>query len=101
VPTAEPDSIQAQARKTLSVDAPGVLENDSDPDGDTLTATLAGQPKKGQVNLQPDGSFTYKSNKKAKGTDSFTYLAEDRSGLYALNTVTVQVKGKKHKKGKK
>lgn len=102
VPTAGPDSFQAQAGKTLSVlGAEGVLTNDSDPDNDFLSAILAGKPAKGQLNLQDDGSFTYRANKKAKGTDTFTYLAQDPSGLNALAEVTIQVKGKKHKKNKK
>lgn len=100
VPDTGQDQFQAQAGKTLTVPAPGVLNNDSDPDGDALTALLAGQPKKGKVTLEADGSFTYRANKKAKGTDSFTYLAQDTTGLSALETVSIQVKGKK-KKGKK
>lgn len=100
VPNAESDSFQAQAGKALIVNASGVLENDTDPDGDVLTAILAGQPKKGNVELLANGAFTYTSSKKAKGTDSFTYLAQDASGLNALATVDIQVKGKK-KKGKK
>jgi subtilisin-like proprotein convertase family protein len=98
VPSAEPEQFQAQAGKTLTVPAAGVLSNDSDPDGDALTALLAGPPGKGKVELQPDGSFTYRANKKAKGTDSFTYLAQDPGGLSALETVSIQVKGKKKKR---
>jgi subtilisin-like proprotein convertase family protein len=102
VPDTGQDQFQAQAGKTLTVPAPGVLSNDSDPDGDALTALLAGQPKKGKVTLQADGSFTYRPNKKARGTDSFAYLAQDSTGLSALETVSIQVKGKgKKKKGKK
>jgi VCBS repeat-containing protein len=101
VPRTEPDSFQAQAGQTLTVPAAGVLENDSDPDDDVLTAILAGQPKKGTAQLEADGSFTYRSKKKARGTDSFTYLARDTKGLTALETVTIQIKGKKHKKGKR
>lgn len=101
VPRTEPEQFQTQAGKALTVPAAGVLENDRDPDGDVLTAILTGQPQKGKVELQSDGSFTYRANKKAKGTDSFTYLAQDTTGLTALETVTIQIKGKKHKKGKK
>jgi subtilisin-like proprotein convertase family protein len=101
LPNAAPDTFQAQAGQTLTVPASGVLQNDSDPDGDALTAILAGQPAKGQVELQPDGSFTYRSSKKAKGADSFTYLAQDSTGLGELETVNIEVKGKKKKKGKK
>jgi VCBS repeat-containing protein len=103
VPDTQPDTFQAQAGQTLTVPATGVLGNDSDPDGDFLTAVLAGQAGKGQVELQPDGSFSYRANKKAKGTDAFTYLAQDSTGLTSLDTVTIQVKGKKQhsKKHKK
>jgi hypothetical protein len=101
VPNASPDSYQAQAGKTLSGD-PSVLANDEDPDVDTLTAILAGKPRQGTVNLAPDGTFTYRPGKRAKGTDSFTYLAQDQSGLSDLETVTIQIaKAKKKKKGKK
>jgi subtilisin-like proprotein convertase family protein len=98
VPTAAPDSFEAQAGKTLTVNASGVLENDTDPDGDVLHAILAGKPQKGDLDLLDNGGFTYKSDKKAKGTDSFTYLAQDPSGLNSLATVSIQIKGKKHKK---
>lgn len=100
VPVTESDQFQATAGQTLSVEAAGVLENDSDPDGDFLTATLAGEPRKGKVTLEPDGAFTYTPGKKARGTDDFSYLAQDARGLTALDTVTIQIKGKK-KKGKK
>jgi VCBS repeat-containing protein len=100
VPRTQPDTFQAQAGQTLDVPAAGVLDNDTDLDGDLLTAVLAAEPAKGQVTLQPDGAFTYRANKRAKGTDSFTYLAQDTTGLQALETVTIQVKGKKHKKHK-
>jgi hypothetical protein len=101
VPRAGADSFQAVAGQTLSVPSSGVLGNDNDPDGDALTAILAGQANKGTVSLAPDGSFTYRANKKAKGTDSFTYLAEDPSGLNALATVDLQIKKKKQAKGQR
>jgi subtilisin-like proprotein convertase family protein len=101
VPSAQADTFQAQAGQQLSVRPAGVLANDSDPDGDTLTAVLAGEAKKGKVDLQSDGSFTYRPNKNAKGSDSFTYIAQDPGGLFSLNTASMQIKGKKHKKGKR
>lgn len=53
--------------------------------------------------MQPDGGFTYTPNKTAKGSDSFTYLAQDPGGLNALANVDIQITKakKKHKKGKK
>jgi subtilisin-like proprotein convertase family protein len=100
VPTAGADSFQAQAGKPLTVAAVGVLGNDSDPDGDLLTAILAGQPRQGTLSLQANGGFTYTPKKKAKRSDSFTYLAQDSDGLNALATVDIQIK-KKKKKGKR
>jgi VCBS repeat-containing protein len=100
VPNAAPDRFQAKAGTPLTVAGPGVLGNDTDPEGDALSAILAGQPKQGSVSLQADGSFTYAAKKKARGSDSFTYLAQDASGLNDLETVTIQLKAKKNKKGK-
>lgn len=57
--------------------APGVLGNDSDPDGDMIIALLVSGPANGIVNLNPDGSFTYTPNAGFVGTDSFTYKASD------------------------
>ena len=100
VPKAQPDRFQASAGKPLSVPPAGVLANDRDPDGDELTAALQDRPQKGKVDLRPDGSFTYRAKKKAKGTDSFTYRAQDASGLNASATVAITIRGAK-KKGRK
>jgi hypothetical protein len=99
VPNASPDNFQAQAGKPLSEPPFGVLANDTDPDNDNLTATLASKPKKGTLQLEANGAFIYRPNKKAKGTDSFTYLAQDPGGLSDLETVTIQIaKAKKKRK---
>jgi len=100
-PIANGDRFKVKAGKALTVAANGVLGNDSDPSGDALQAIVVDQPKQGSLTLRADGSFTYTSKKKAKGTDSFTYLAQDPSGLNALATADIQIKAKKGKKGKK
>ena len=98
VPNAQPDSNTVRAGQAVT-DQGGVLANDDDPDDDLLTAVLAGEPAKGTVSLQPDGSYTYRASKKAKGTDSFAYLAKDPRGLSDLETVTIQItKAKKKRK---
>jgi hypothetical protein len=57
----------------ISVAAPGVLGNDMDPDGDTMTAHWVSGAG---VILAADGSFTY------TGSDpSFTYSASDDGGV--------------------
>ena len=58
-PTAVDDSYEGIAGRTLTIAAPGVLGNDGDPDGNTLTALLVTPPSQGTVELGSDGSFVY------------------------------------------
>lgn len=79
---------------TLTVSAPGVLDNDSDPDSDGLTAVLETGPTNGALSLNANGSFTYTPNTDYNGPESFTYRASDgRGGLSALATVNIAVVG--------
>jgi hypothetical protein len=62
-PVAEDDAYETAAGDNLSVDAPGVLENDHDDDGDALTAILVDDPASGGVaNLFDDGSGSVRSS---------------------------------------
>ena len=74
---------------TLDVAAPGVLYNDSDLDGDPLTAELVSGHSNGTLALNADGSFAYTPNANFNGYDSFTYVAND--GLDDSNTATVTI----------
>ena len=65
------DAYTVTETQTLSVEAPGVLEND-DPAAN-LQATLVEDVANGTLNLQADGSFTYQPNLGFTGTDRFTY----------------------------
>lgn len=96
-PTAASDRFKATAGKVLRVKGRGVLRNDRDPDNDALTAVVVRRPKQGRVVLKADGSFTYKSTKRARGKDSFTYVAKDSSGHQARATVHIEIKA--HKPG--
>jgi Tol biopolymer transport system component len=89
-PQAQDDAFKVKRGKTLKVSAPGVLKNDSDGNGDSLTAKVISTPTKGTLNLAPDGSFTYKPNVK-KGTDSFTYKADDGNGGTDEATVNIKI----------
>jgi VCBS repeat-containing protein len=73
----------------LNVPAPGVLDNDSDPDGDDLTAVLDTDVSNGSLTLNSDGSFTYTPAPGYSGADGFTYHAND--GTANSNTVTVVI----------
>jgi hypothetical protein len=92
-PVAANDRYPAHENATLNVVAlDGVLFNDKDPDGDTLTAVLVLSPGHGALVLNSDGSFTYTPNTGFFGTDSFTYQAKDTAGaLSNVATVTLTV----------
>ena len=67
-----------------------VLRNDSDPDGDALTAVLVTGAQHGTVLLNADGSFAYTPAADYFGADSFTYTANDfRPGNVATVTLNV------------
>jgi PKD repeat protein/uncharacterized protein YjiK len=89
VPVAVDDAYQTDEDVQLTVAAPGVLGNDSDPDGDPLTAVLVGDVSNGILSLAADGSFTYTPNPNFDGLDTFTYVASD--GLADSNAATVAI----------
>jgi VCBS repeat-containing protein len=95
-PVANNDSYTMIANTTLSVAAPGVLANDTDPHHLPLTAVLVAQPAHGTLALGADGSFTYTPAANFLGTDSFTYLASDGQDLSAVATVTIEVTTPSH-----
>ena len=64
----------------------------SDPEGEQLTYTLIRQPKRGDVQINTDGSFLYTPKKNKVGVDSFIYTATDPAGNVSRQaTVTVQI----------
>ena len=64
----------------------------SDPEGQTMTYTLIRAPKRGQVTIREDGSFTYTPKKNKVGVDSFVFTATDPAGHVSRQaTVTVQI----------
>ena len=52
----------------------------SDPEGEALKFTVTRQPRRGEVTLNSDGTFTYTPKKNKVGVDSFTYTATDPAG---------------------
>jgi VCBS repeat-containing protein len=85
-PVAMSDSYTTTQNTALVVAAPGVLVNDTDPNGDALTAVLATNPAHGTLTLNADGSFTYTPTGGYTGPDSFIYRARDASNN--LSTAT-------------
>ncbi|MEN8802284.1 MAG: cadherin-like domain-containing protein, partial [Thiogranum sp.] len=90
-PVAVDDAYSTAFETTLTVVAPGVLENDSDPDGDAITAVQQSNPANGTATLNADGSFTYTPNAGFSGDDTFTYVANDGTDDSNVATVTITV----------
>ncbi|MHB1033589.1 MAG: Ig-like domain-containing protein [Pirellulales bacterium] len=91
-PVAVADTYTVAEDATLTVTvATGVLKNDTDIDGDALTAVVATNPAHGTLTLNADGSFTYVPNASFSGTDTFTYKAKDAALQSNAATVTITV----------
>ena len=76
---------------SLADTLPGVLDNDDDPDGSGLTATLLNDAGRGALTLNPDGSFVYIHDGSETTSDSFTYRASDGSGRSGSATVHITI----------
>jgi gliding motility-associated-like protein len=86
-PIAVADTYTVTRGSTLTIAIPGVLRNDTDPDGLPLSAIKVTDPANGALILYSNGSFTYVHNGSAPTSDSFTYKVND--GFLDGNTVTV------------
>lgn len=105
-PTTNGDSAATDEETLLTVNAPGVLNNDGDPAGthDTLGVTgySATSAKGATVVVHANGSYTYDPTSSAilqglkeneTTTDTFTYTVSDEDGGSTTETVTITVTG--------
>jgi hypothetical protein len=92
LPVVAPDTYVATTGKELKVGPPGVLGNDSDVDGDHLTASLVDGSGNGSLSLKADGGFTFKSGGSFSGPRTFTYRVTDGLGWSTTVTVTIDVR---------
>lgn len=97
-PVAVADSYNVDEDAILDVAAPGVLDNDTDANGDALSAVLVSGPvnaradaSDGGFTFGSDGSFHYEPAVDFNGDDSFVYLANDGTGDSNQVTVTITV----------
>ncbi|MEG4225252.1 Ig-like domain-containing protein, partial [Microcoleus sp. N9_B1] len=90
-PQANSDRYNTPHDKTLNVVIPGVLANDIDPDGDTLTAKLVSLPNNGKINFNPDGSFSYTPNPGFVGLEEFSYSVSDGTFVPATTQIGINV----------
>lgn len=73
----------------LRIADPGLLANDSYPDGDSPRLVLVTQPKQGSVDIDQDGSFVYRVGYGPFQEDSFEYLLRGADG--ESNTAVVRL----------
>ena len=90
-PSALDDSYSTYEGTALTVAAPGVLSNDTDEDGDLLSAILVSGPAHGTLTLNADGSFTYTPAADFAGKDSFTYKGNDGELVSNIATVNIAI----------
>lgn len=90
-PTANPDSYTFDEDGSINASAPGVLSNDTDPEGNTLTATIVTTPSHGGLNFFSNGSFIYRPIMNYYGTDSFTYKVNDGTSDSNVTTVSITI----------
>ncbi len=68
-----------------------VTNNDIDPDGDVLSASVIVQPDNGTVTLNTDGTYTYTPDPNFTGRDKFQYKVCDTKGACDTATVVITV----------
>ena len=88
-PFAGDNAYSMAAETQLTVPAPGILANDIDANGQTLSSLLSSSPVNGSLTLYADGSFVYTPVYNFVGTDYFTYIAND--GAIGSNIATVSI----------
>ncbi|WP_235660293.1 Ig-like domain-containing protein [Mycolicibacterium gilvum] len=90
-PVAVDDAYTVAKNGVLVISAPGLLANDSDPEGNSFTIVAATGTQHGTVDpLYSNGSFTYRPAAGYSGTDTFTYTISDGTST-AQATVTIAV----------
>ena len=91
VPVANPDIAVVAEGGTIIVAVPGVIGNDNDADGDSLTSSIVTGPINGTLTLNPDGSYLYTHDGSETTNDSFVYQVADGNGGFDTATVTITV----------
>ena len=90
-PVAVNDSYSTNEDTTLTVAAAGVLGNDTDAEGDPLSAILVSGPAHGSMTLNANGALSYTPLFNYFGPDSFTYKLNDGQADSNVATVSLTV----------
>ena len=90
-PVAQDDTYTTAEDTALTIDPAGVLSNDTDADGDTLSASPSSDPAHGTLTEQSDGTWPTRPTPTTIGTDTFDYTVSDGNGGVGTGTVTIEV----------
>jgi subtilisin len=96
-PYARSDNYAVTINTSLTISAPGILDNDEDVDSPVITASLVKDVINGTLTLYADGAFVYTPNADFTGSDEFVYQATDGelNSQPATVTITVDTPGKR------
>lgn len=87
-PEAVADAAATQVDQAVDV---AVLDNDVDPDGDTLVVSAVTQPATGAVVIEGGQTVVYTPAASFTGSDAFTYTITDGRGGFSTAAVVVTV----------
>ncbi len=90
-PTAYDDAVEVTEDFVRVLTAPGIMDNDLDPNGDVIEAHLITGPAHGTATVALDGAVTYTPDANFNGTDSLTYAVTDGTHWSTTATVTFSV----------
>ena len=91
-PVANTDNYSTNEDTQLVVNTlSGLLANDTDPDGPSMSVVSGTSPLTGSLSLNSDGSFTYTPLANYTGIDTFTYQISDGTNTSAFVTVTINI----------
>ncbi|MDA9555230.1 Ig-like domain-containing protein, partial [Pelobium sp.] len=108
-PAADNDKYVTSEDIPITIQTPGIIINDNDPDDDAIKVSLntvrdpdapqgnlsgnaiAFETKNGAVRLNSEGSFTYTPKKNFNGVERFMYKVSDGSLMSNTATVSIQV----------
>jgi len=90
-PVAVDDQYVTDEDVMLTVAAPGILENDSDVEGDEMTIIPVDDVSNGTLEWTLNGGFIYTPDAKFNGTDTFSYMLFDGDAYSNTAVVTITV----------
>jgi arylsulfatase A-like enzyme len=90
-PVARADAYSVTRGASLEISAPGVLMNDTDPDGDPVSVYLVSDVASGSLTFNTNGTFDYVPAVGFTGTVDFTYAVVDAASTGNTVSATIQV----------